>query len=100
MGRCRASVEISSETDRWQALSEWDAGWGKRLELDAKSLSLQGSAQAIGRWVTASNKWWARVNYLPIILVVASLTSLVAVCFQRHVQASRNRSLYLYVTII
>ena len=36
MGLCRTSVEISSKTDRWQALWEWKVGWGNRLESDTK----------------------------------------------------------------
>ena len=36
MGLCRTSVEISSETDRRQALWEWGAGWGIRLESDTE----------------------------------------------------------------
>jgi hypothetical protein len=82
MGLCRTSVEISSETDRRQALWEWGAGWGIRLEPDTKvgvqkdkepkacrgALGGRWVGAGTGRWDTASNKCWVGANYLPIIL--------------------------------
>jgi hypothetical protein len=78
MGLCRTSVEISSETDRRQALWEWGAGWGIRLESDTEvGVQKDKEPKLAGvRWVgagtrrsdTARNKCWVGANYPPIIL--------------------------------